>query len=430
MLMRTWNVARLLAVVLVVAVLAAPAVSAPPSLGEEALRHVEALAALGPRVAGSGVDRRAADYIAGQVRALGYEVQLQPFPFFFFETRDVSLQVAGVDRVTLEPRTLIYSPSTSGVLTAEIAGAGLGRPADLGGANLRGRIALLQRGEIRFSEKVANAAEAGAVAVVIYNNEPGNITGTLGAPSRIPAVMIQLAEGQRILEMLQSGPVTATLRVDTLNEERTTWNVIGTLPGRSGRRILIGGHYDSVEGSPGANDNASGVAAALVAARLLRENPPAAGVEIVAFGAEELGLYGSQFYARSPRVQQILGMINLDMVGVGDRLQIGNSGGDARLVDAALEAARSLRISVTRTRMGASDHLPLERAGVPVVFLHWTDDPNYHSPQDTADKVRPDRLEAAIRIAVGTARSRAASGQGIPSMPALALASAAGAAFR
>lgn len=408
--MRTPRLAYLVLAALASAVLAAPAVSAPPSLGEEALAHVQALAALGPRVAGSGVDRRAADYIAGQLRALRYEVQLQPFPFFFFETRAISLEVAGADRLTLTPRTLIYSPSTSGVLTAEIASGGLGRPGDLAGANLRGRIALLERGEIRFSDKVANAAEAGAAAAVIYNNEPGNITGMLGSPSRIPAVMIPQAEGQRILELLRSGPVMATLRAETVNEERTTWNVIGTLPGRSGRRILVGGHYDSVEGSPGANDNASGVAAALVAARLLRENPPAAGVEIVAFGAEELGLHGSQFYARSPRLQQISGMINLDMVGVGDRLQIGNSGGDARLVDAALEAARSLGIAATRTRMGASDHLPLERAGVPVVFFHWTDDPNYHSPQDTPDKVRPDRLEAAIRIAVGTARSRAATG--------------------
>jgi aminopeptidase YwaD len=389
---------------------AATAAAPAPSAGELALGHVRALAALGPRVAGSATDRLAADYVAARLRDLGYEVTEQPFPFPYFETRRVSLEVVSPRRTAVEARVLIYSPSTPGPLTAEVVAAGRGTPQDFAGIAVRGKIALVERGDLRFADKVANAARAGAVAVVIYNNEPGSVVGTLLEPSAIPAVTISQADGRRLREWLQSGPVVVTLLVDTVHEQRSSTNVVGVLPGPAARRLVIGGHYDSVEGSPGANDNASGVAAALEVARMLRADPPPVGVEIVAFGAEEPGLYGSRFYTQSPRLAAVAGMVNLDMVGVGDRLLIGNTGSDARLVDAAVEVARQLGLPATRTRLGASDHTSFERAGIPAVFLHWTDDPRYHSPQDTPEHVRPDRLDAVIRITVGVSRARAVGG--------------------
>ncbi|MDQ7820769.1 MAG: M28 family metallopeptidase [Armatimonadota bacterium] len=402
-------------VLLLSAVLAAAASAQAPDAGVRALAHVRALAALGPRVAGSLADRQAADYIGARLRDLGYEVTLQAFAFPYFETRRVSLEVVSPQRVPVEARALLYSSPTSGVLTAEVVAAGRGTPQDVGDI-IRGKIALVERGGLRFADKVANAARAGALAVVVYNNEPGVVVGTLLEPSAIPAVIISQADGRRVLEWLRSGPVVVALLVDTVNEQRQSANVVGSLPGASGRRLVVGGHYDSVEGSPGANDNASGVAAALEVARLLRDDPPPLPVEIVAFGAEELGLYGSRHYARSPRLASVAGMVNLDMVGVGERLLVGNTTGDTRLVDAAVDAARRLGIPVTRTRLGASDHTAFEAAGVPAVFLHWTDDPRYHSPQDTPEHIQPDRLDAVIRIAVAVAHSRAVGGP-LPTVP-------------
>lgn len=389
--------------------LSAPATAPLPAVGVQAQAHVRALAAMGPRVAGTPVERRGAEYIAGQLRSLGYTVQLQPFTFPYFETRSVSLQTVAPRAVSLRPRTLIYSAATRGTITAELVAAGRARPEDFSNVTVRGKIALVERGVIPFAMKAANAAERGAVAIIVFNNEPGDITGTLGSASAIPAVMIGQAEGQQLLELIRQGPVEVALNVETASGERTSANVIGTTPGGTGRRIVIGGHYDSVESSPGANDNASGVAAMLEVARLLRADGagPRPNVEFVAFGAEELGLFGSRHYASSQRIQGVGAMINMDMVGVGDRLLIGNSGGNERVVDAAMEAARRLGIQVTRQRMGASDHQPFERAGVPAVFLHWTPDQNYHSPGDTADRVLPENLEAAIRIAAATARTPA-----------------------
>jgi hypothetical protein len=51
--------------------------------------------------------------------------------------------------------------------------------------------------------------------------------------------------------------------------------------------------------------------------------------------------------------------------------------------------------------------VPFERAGVPVAFLHRPQDPNYHTPQDTADKVRPELLGPVVRLTVAIARSGA-----------------------
>ena len=97
-------------------------------------------------------------------------------------------------------------------------------------------------------------------------------------------------------------------------------NVIGEHRGTDGSRtLLVGGHYDAVPGTPGADDNASGVAAALAVARALAAAPPMrATVRVVAFAFEEVGLVGSDAYARSLSADdrsRIAAVINLDMVG-------------------------------------------------------------------------------------------------------------------
>jgi aminopeptidase YwaD len=196
------------------------------------------------------------------------------------------------------------------------------------------------------------------------------------------------------------------MTLDIVNETRNTQNVVGVISGRTPRRLVIGAHHDSVAGSPGANDNASGVAALLEAAHQLRGTAPELTLEFVAFGAEELGLLGAEHYARSERGNGIAGMINADMVGVGDRFQIGNGGGDTKLVDFAQDRARALGAAYAPARTGASDHAAFERIGVPTVFLHWTPDPAYHTPQDAYERVSADRLETVIQLIVQIARAR------------------------
>jgi hypothetical protein len=109
---------------------------------------------------------------------------------------------------------------------------------------------------------------------------------------------------------------------------RTYHNVVGTLAGREAERprLLIGAHFDSIAHSPGADDNASGVAALIECARRVASSAPQAGVEFVGLDLEEVqtftGTYrvGSRALARQRRAQgdRLIGALILEMVGYCD----------------------------------------------------------------------------------------------------------------
>lgn len=392
---------------------AAVAQALPPASGTAALAHVTVLSQqIGPRVAGTPAYLRAADYVAGQFQRLGYRVERQVFSFEAFEVLSPpGLTVTAPAPATLHPVTLMYSASTPPAgLETELVAAGLGRREDFAGTQAAGRIVLVERGQIFFWEKVTNAAAAGARAVVVYNSQPGMPpVATLRSPAAIPAVIISQDEGRQLLQSLASGPVRLRLVVRTLTEARSVPNVIGIKPGSSipDDIVVVGGHLDSVPGSPGANDNASGVAAVLEAARLLAEVPTARTVHFVAFGGEEIDLLGSQHYVRT-RTGPVIGMINLDMVGNGPQVLIANGRGNGGLLDIAERIAARLDIQVRRFRLvGGSDHFPFERAGVPVVFLHTGDDDAYHTPMDVVSRVDPQLLAQAAGLAAGIAEELA-----------------------
>ncbi|MDQ7839739.1 MAG: M20/M25/M40 family metallo-hydrolase [bacterium] len=401
---------RVVSILLVLAVCAlapAPAMGQPaaPS-GEAAFAHVQHLAGvIGPRPTGTPSERQAAEYLAAQFRQFGYQVDLHSFRFPYFEARRVELQQLGAASRPVPAMAFFYSaPSAPGGLEADVVHVGLGRPLDYEGRQVTGAIALVARGSITFGDKATNAAARGAVAVVIYNNQPeGIMAGVLTQPSRIPAVAISNEDGVRLIEAAQQGRLRVRLLVDAVLETRSTVNVVATKRGvaRPEEIIVVGAHYDSVPGSPGANDNASGVAVVLEAARVLAGTPTPRTVQFVLFAAEELGLFGSVAFADERR-RGVVAMINIDMVGWGSTLMAGSSPGrDEAMVNAAIEVARALGISASRFRMAGSDHASFERVGIPAVLLHRGVDPHYHRPTDLPAIVDPRNLEEAARLVVG-----------------------------
>ncbi len=366
---------------------------------------------IGPRPAGTPAYARAVDYIADQLARLGYTVERETFPFRFFdETRPPTLTVVGPTRADLHPLTLVYSaPTPHDGIEGVVEPAGLAREEDLRGKHLDGRVALIARGQILFREKVANAATAGASAVIIYNDRPGAVQqATLLQESKIPAVLIPLDEGQRLLESVRAGPVRVTLVVSTMVGQRTAQNVIGIKTGTRAVNeiVVVGAHADSVKVSPGANDNGSGVAAVLEAARLLAKVPMARTVHFIAFGAEENGLIGSHFYTLS-HARTVVGMINLDMVGRGAGLLVGNEGSESSVVDLAERVARRLGLQVRRFKLGQSDHVSFEQAGIPSLFITTGDDDAIHTPGDVADRLDPTSVASAAMLAAVVAQEMA-----------------------
>jgi aminopeptidase YwaD len=370
--------------------------------GLEAKLHVDALAVdIGSRPAGSESQARAAQYVLEQLSALGYQTELQPFPITYYDERGASFTVGGALGRSIPINILTYS--ASGEVEGELVDVGLARPGDFSPAAVGGKIALIRRGEIRFSEKVENVAQAGATAAVIYNNEPNNFNGNAGTATSIPAVSVSQDDGESLLAQLRRGPVTARVAVDVRLEQRTAANVVATKPGGP-QTIVIGGHLDSVSAGPGANDNASGTAVMLEVARILAARPTPFTVKFVAFDAEEIGLLGSGHLVQqlSPAEREsIRAMLNLDMVGVGDRVLLGGSDDLTRLATGVATGLGQPARPIDSGLNGASDHASFMRAGIPALFVYRSNDPNYHSPNDRAEFVDPANLQFAGDLVLG-----------------------------
>jgi hypothetical protein len=176
---------------------------------------------------------------------------------------------------------------------------------------------------------------------------------------------------------------------------RTSRNVVARWPRGKRYPVIVGGHMDTVAGSPGGNDNASGVAIVLEVARLVAGKKPARNAKFVAFGSEEYGLDGRHHIGSSVFVnrlgrrgrRRLAGMVSVDMVGklLGRPLIVGTAGIGPTVVARSLyKNARTADVDVVRqTTCDCSDNGPFELAGIPAAFAWSGSEPNYHSPRDT-----------------------------------------------
>ncbi|HEU5103792.1 MAG TPA: M28 family metallopeptidase [Roseiflexaceae bacterium] len=388
-----------------------PGAVAQPFSGQRALSDVQWLAeTIGSRPAGSDAERQAAEGLAERLRQHGYDVALQPFTIQRFEDRGSKLRLPEHPDLALEVHALLNS--VAGTVSGRLVYVGLGRTQDLDGRDLRGAIALIERGELTFAAKARNAAAAGAVGALIYNQEPGSFQGALSEAASIPVVALTRADGQRLRELLGGRQLTADLTVDAAMVESTSNNVVAKLPGALEETIVLGAHYDSVAEGPGANDNASGTAVVLELARVLPAAELPYTIQVVLFGSEEIGLVGSRHYVGSlapPDRERIVAMLNFDMVGVGEQPMVG---GSAELVDLAAAAAEQDGLRVGRLGGGAlqrSDQAAFLEAGIPAIFFHRSDDPRYHTADDQPAYVDADNLALAGRLALELLEQIAAS---------------------
>lgn len=199
--------------------------------------------------------------------------------------------------------------------------------------------------------------------------------------------------------------------------------------------IVVGAHYDSVSGAPGANDNASGVAAVLELARLFRGAQPARTLRFVAFVNEEPPFYrseamGSRHYARRSRRlgERVVAMFSLETVGYyadaagsqrypfplgffypsrGNFIAfVSNLGSRALLHESIAGFRRHARIPSEGVAAPGfvpgvdwSDHWSFWKAGYPALMVTDTAFyryPHYHGAQDTPDKVDYPRLARVV----------------------------------
>jgi hypothetical protein len=184
------------------------------------------------------------------------------------------------------------------------------------------------------------------------------------------------------------------------------YNVIATLEGSEGSDSVsvMGGHYDNYLTTgdafsiiPGANDNASGVAAALEVARVMKKNnyTPKNTIQFIAFGSEEMGLFGSNYYASEARttLKVIKVMLNNDMIAYEpdnnkanwsvNIIDYDNSHYTRTEAQALCTKYTILNFFTDNTFSNASDSYPFFTNSYKALFFFSKKmDPNYHSLND------------------------------------------------
>jgi Zn-dependent M28 family amino/carboxypeptidase len=278
------------------------------------------------------------DYVVERLEAAGYEPEVQEFDYLAY----LPLGPSALEQTA--PGSVSYIEGTDfeaidqtdpGDVTAPVTAVdlqlGLGNtstsacePEDFAGFPA-GHIALVQRGFCTFEIKAENAAAAGAVGMVIFNQ--GNtadaerqgipaVTLTANNTSGIPVIGTPYALGEQL-----AGIAGLEMRVFTNTERvlRPTANVLAeTSRGDDSNVVMVGGHLDSVSAGPGINDNGSGSAAILEVAEQMKKVKPTNTVRFAWWGAEESGLVGSDFYVANLTDEEradIALYLNFDMVG-------------------------------------------------------------------------------------------------------------------
>jgi subtilisin family serine protease len=126
-------------------------------------------------------------------------------------TPQLLLEVVDPVQKRLSPQFMTGSPVLNSDRELPLVYAGLGFPEDYEGVDAEGKVVLVRRGELTFAEKEANAAAAGAVAIVVANNVSGQFAGTVGDSATIPTITLSMEEGDELLALLDQGDVTVRL---------------------------------------------------------------------------------------------------------------------------------------------------------------------------------------------------------------------------
>jgi aminopeptidase Y len=391
--------------------------------------------------------------------AAGYNVTVQPFDFqTFIELSPTILeQVAPPPAGPIATRIMAYSGS--GDVTAAVSTVSDFRgcnAADFGGFPV-GNIALISRGTCTFAIKATNAFNAGASGVVIYNNTPGVLNGTLGNGFTLNIGVTAVTQDVGQALAATSGLVMR-LKTDTFRGIATTYNVLAESRGGDPNNVvMVGAHLDSVNAGPGIQDNGSGSAAILEVAQQMHKVKPRNKVRFALWGAEESGLVGSTYYVNNlsqEALAKIALYLNFDMIGSPNHVFFVYDGDDSDVVGAGPGPAGSAQIEklfesyYTMAGLpfkgtdfsGRSDYGPFIAVGIPAGGLFtgaegiktpaeaalWGGtagdqyDPCYHLACDTYDNVNLHALDvnsdavaySTLQYAQNTSSINAVKGKG------------------
>jgi carboxypeptidase Q len=402
---------------------------------------------IGPRLTGSPQAQHAVEYVAGEMRRLGLEVQLEklmvPHWVRGVETGEL-VQFTGqapntTQKITLTALGGSVATSPEGLTAEVVVVENFDQLQALGRERVAGKIVLYNA---RFNKEMAAQGFAGDAygQAVVYRGIGASTAARLGATAslirsvggadyrlphtgslryledapRIPSAAVAAEDADLIAYLAAQGAVRMrlTLTPQTL-PDTPSYNVIADLKGTEHPEqiIIVSGHLDSWDLGTGAIDDAAGVAVAMQVAQLCKQLNlrPRRTIRVIAWMNEENGLVGGRTYAAN-HVSEIANHIAAIECDLGAGHPVGFSG---HLSAKSLELLRPLSGVLQSSGAGVirrsddaegADISPLDAAGVPT-FAPIQDTRTYfnyhHTAADTLDKIVPRELaENAAVISV------------------------------
>jgi len=376
--------------------------------------HLETLVDIGNRMAGQPGEMEGLEATRDAFDAVGARDAR-------VETFDLQGWVRG-DSYVSTPDTVEESiglpRSPAGEESAELIDLGAGLPEQFERADVEGKIVLVTSDVpdyfdryIHRTEKYHYAVEGGAAAFVYANHVPGQLppTGSVGGSDGgpigdIPAVGVSSETGARLARRFDGDEVTVAVECET--PEAESGNAVAELGPDTDEYVILSSHVDAHDIAEGARDNGAGTATIVEVAKALaaREDELETRVKCIAYGAEEVGLVGSEVESENADLDAIKAIVNVDSNMGGRTLELTTHRFDELEAAAGRVAERfDHPIATVPRTVPHSDHWPFVRWGVPGYMVSSKSESAGrgwgHTSADTLDKLEGRTLrEQAILL--------------------------------
>ena len=269
-----------------------------------------------------------------------------------------------------------------------------------------------------IKKNAQKAYDRAATAIVIYNTSSDDDKLAFNPKDRSEPLQLPVIYVNKEAAGKYFSDATATLNiklnVDIGEKQRTGNNVVGYIDNGAATTVVLGAHFDHLgygeDGNSmlrtgeklihnGADDNASGTAALIELARILKSSKTKnSNYLFIAFSGEELGLYGSKYFTENPTIdlKSVNYMINMDMVGrLNDStksLAVGGFGTSPSWASVIKPNDKKLpfNIKIDSSGTGPSDHTSFYRKDIPVLFFFTGQHRDYHRPSDDVETLNYD----------------------------------------
>ncbi|MDR7419031.1 MAG: M28 family peptidase [Armatimonadota bacterium] len=376
------------------------------------------------RLSGTPEEREAAEYVAGELRTMGYKVRILDHDAYISLPGPAALRITSPEArdVPCITHSMGVASGPDGV-RAELVYAGKGEPADYARADAAGKFALVEGRATPWH--AVHATRAGVTGLVcISGPHPhemcvspiwGNPSETtVGQLPRVILVSVSRSDGQTLRELCHAGRVEVHVRADVRTGWTTTPIVEADLaaghPQAEPRFVMLSGHLDSWY--LGAMDNGSANAAMLEVARIMAQHRKALrrGLRVLFWFGHSHGRYSSSaWYADTYWTElheRCVVHVNTDSLGGVDADHFGTNSMPETVGLAAEAVRRTARARLDGRRVGRNSDQSFLGIGIPSILgsvsrqadgsLGWW----WHTPHDTLDKIDPARLVRDTRIFV------------------------------